>query len=567
MCDTATPMSRLVLVQSGLVGVVAVGCAGLDSTTFDQSSVQRAPQQVQLLDISDWHAQLDPLSIGTQQIGGAAVLSAYFQADRAAVPATLAVTAGDAFGASPPLSAFFDDTPAIRAMGMMGIQVDTFGNHNFDKGLGYLQARIDEASFRYVDANLSHLDDNLRGVAPYAIFDVGGIKVGVVGGTNTDAASLVKPGNLGTMEVTDPVPALNAARARAQADGAQLTVAIVHMGIVGFDPATGLAFGPLIDLANNVGGFDFIFGDHTDFEYTGIHGTALVVENKSKGRTYARVRATVDPVSGRVLERSVDIVTPLASAVTPDQAILDMLAPYRAELSVLKSVVIGESDVAIPRGDSCGNTAGRTCESLIGNVVTDAMRAEYGGDFAITNSGGLRADLTCPTTDNPFDFCPPFVGPPFPITNGQVLTVLPFGNVVATVRITGSELKAMLENGVSAMPGVNGKFAQVSGLCMTYDIALPAGSRVVSVVRQAADGSCGAEPVDLSDAASYSVLENDFMITGGDGYPNVLTRATTLDFMDAVVIDQIGHVTPLHPTIQGRIRCISSGATACPVQK
>src|SRR6266545_3868751 len=101
--------------------------------------------------------------------------------------------------------------------------------------------------------------------------------------------------------------------------------------------------------------------------------------------------------------------------------------PVNAQLAPILSTVIGQSTVFVPRTDACGNTAGRTCESLEGNVTADAMRTTYGTDFAITNSGGLRADLTCPTTDNPSDFCPAFTPPPFPITRGQVLTVLPFG--------------------------------------------------------------------------------------------------------------------------------------------
>jgi 2',3'-cyclic-nucleotide 2'-phosphodiesterase (5'-nucleotidase family) len=73
------------------------------------------------------------------------------------------------------------------------------------------------------------------------------------------------------------------------------------------------------------------------------------------------------------------------------------------------------------------------CESLVGNTAADALRTTYGTDFAITNSGGLRADLTCPTTDLPGDFCPAFTPPAYLITRGQVLAVLPFGNLVFTV--------------------------------------------------------------------------------------------------------------------------------------
>ncbi|MCZ6911685.1 MAG: bifunctional metallophosphatase/5'-nucleotidase, partial [Proteobacteria bacterium] len=182
-----------------------------------------ATVDIQILSISDWHAQLDSLFIfPVGSFGGAAELSAYFQAERAANPNTLTLTAGDAFGGSPPLSAFFDEEPAVEAMNLMGFDVDTFGNHNFDGGIGELQDRIDQADFQYVSANLKNRDDNLSGVKDYAIFDLGGVKVGVVGITNPDAPTLVFPGNFGTIEVTDPLVAARKAKGRAIGDGARV---------------------------------------------------------------------------------------------------------------------------------------------------------------------------------------------------------------------------------------------------------------------------------------------------------------------------------------------------------
>jgi len=146
--------------------------------------------------------------------------------------------------------------------------------------------------------------------------------------------------------------------------------------------------------------------------------------------------------------------------------------------------------------------------------------------------------------------------------------VLPFGNLVFTVSINGAELKAMLENGVSSMPAANGRFPQVSGLCFTYDISAPAGSRVLSTVRQAADGSCTGAPIDLTTASTYTIAENDYMASGGDGYPNVYTRGTTQGIMDVVLADYITANTPVSPALQGRIVCTDgNGATApnCPV--
>ncbi len=539
------------------------------------ASAARPTVTLQFLTVSDWHAQLDPLSVfGVGNVGGAAVLSTYFQQERAANPNTLTLTGGDAYGASPPLSGFFNEEPAVLAMRMMGFNADTFGNHNFDKGTAHLQQMIDLANapsgaqpgqpFQYVSANLKNREANLSGVKDYQIFEVGGVKVAVIGLTNPEAPTLVFPGAFGTIEVTDPIPAANKARAQARMDGAKVFVALIHAGITGFDPVTGQAFGPLIDFANNVGGFDLIVGDHTDFEYSGIHNNALVVENRSKGRTYARIQLTVDAANGRLINRSVSFITPFTTGVTPDPAIEALLQPYRDALGPIFSVIVGNSSRFIPRADACGNGPGRTCESLVGNVTTDSMRFTYATDFAITNAGGLRADLTCPLVDLPTDFCPSYTPPPYPISRGQVQTVLPFGNVVVTLSLNGAELKAFLENGVSQMPAANGRFPQVSGLCFTYDIAAAAGSRVLSAVHQAADGSCTGAAVDLTAASTYTLATNDFVASGGDSYPVVIGRSTSREIMDQVLADYLTSSGTVSPAIQGRIACTSSGTAVCP---
>jgi hypothetical protein len=236
-----------------------------------------------------------------------------------------------------------------------------------------------------------------------------------------------------------------------------------------------------------------------------------------------------------------------------------------ASLMVINlSVVIGSSMVFIPRSDSCGPADGRLCESLIGNVVTDAMRATYGTDFAIIDAGGIRAALTCPVTDIPSEFCPGYVPPPFPITHGQVLAVLPFGLRVVTLVVGGDELKTMLENSVSGMPSATARFAQISGLCFTYDIAQPVGSRVTGAVRQASGGACTGPTVNLSASATFTLAQNDFMASGGDGYPNLSSRTTVRRVLDGVVADWIAASTPVNPTIQGRISCTTTGEVACP---
>ena len=223
--------------------------------------------------------------------------------------------------------------------------------------------------------------------------------------------------------------------------------------------------------------------------------------------------------------------------------------------------VIGSSSVEILRSDVCGRVDGRLCESLVGNVTTDAMRTKYssiGVEFAITNSGGLRDALTCAPAGGGSGLCPPSTPPPFVITRGQVLAVLPFGNIVVTVDVNGAELKTMLENGVSLMPAAQGRFPQVSGLCFSYNIEAAAGSRVTGAVRQAADGSCTGAAIDLTAGSSYLIAENDFMASGGDGYPNFVSRQATQDIMDQTLADYVTANSPIAPAIQGRIKCVDS---------
>ncbi|HWQ84594.1 MAG TPA: 5'-nucleotidase C-terminal domain-containing protein, partial [Anaerolineales bacterium] len=293
----------------------------------------------------------------------------------------------------------------------------------------------------------------------------------------------------------------------------------------------------------------------------------LVVENPNSGVRFIRVRLVVDTSTKAVIYKTADFHKPWNIGVTPDPAIQMYIDELNAQIAPIMATVIGSAAKYIPRADTCGRSDGRLCESLVGNVSTDSMRLAYNTDFAITNAGGLRADLTCPTVDLAGDFCPPYTPPPYPITRGSVLGVLPFGNIVVTVSISGEELKAFLENGVSSMPSAAGKFPQVSGLCFTYDIAAPAGSRVLSAVRQDPVGNCTAIPVDLTAASTYTLATNDFVANGGDGYPNVYSRVTTQNYMDQVLADYITANSPVNPFVNGypagRINCVGIG---CPLQ-
>ncbi|MBM2823054.1 MAG: hypothetical protein HW413_1800 [Thermoleophilia bacterium] len=538
-------------------------------------------KEITFLDISDFHGQLVPLAEAadtfaspTFSIGGSAFLKPWFDAYRAeATKDNFTVAAGDSVGATPPISSFFGDTPTIELMNKMGFSADGLGNHNFDKGQAYLRnTLIPLAKFPYVSANVVGANGKTppHGWSPSVRFNVEGGKLGLVGFTNEDAPTLVFPNAFDPFSVVPRIPRVQAEVNRLRAKGAKVIV------VMGHDGATAGTLtaptGPLVDLADALTGVDAVMGDHTNFQVLAYrpNGT-LVVENLSKGVRFTRVRLVLDTSTGHVIYTTADFHKPWNIGVTPDPAIQARITDLNTQLAPILGGVIGNSSVFIPRADTCGRVDGRLCESLVGNVTTDSMRVRYssiGVEFSITNSGGLRADLTCPTADNPSDFCPAYTPPPFPISRGQVLTVLPFGNVVVTLQVNGAELKTMLENGVSLMPAANGRFPQVSGLCFTYEITAAAGSRVTGAVRQAANGTCTGPAVGLTTASTYSIAENDFMASGGDGYPNFFSRATTQGIMDQVLADHITASTPISPAIQGRITCTdSNGATApnCPV--
>jgi 2',3'-cyclic-nucleotide 2'-phosphodiesterase (5'-nucleotidase family)/predicted AlkP superfamily pyrophosphatase or phosphodiesterase len=546
-------------------------------------------RELTILNISDYHSQIIPLldtpdnvsGTGTTNpsfaIGGAAFLKPWFDAYRAEASGhALTLHAGDTIGATPPISAFFGDKPGIEMMNAMGFDADGLGNHNFDVGESYMRGTIAPlANFPFLSANVVDAAGKTPSEwKPSKVFSVGhGLDVAVIGFSNDDIPLLTRPGALGPFHIANSTAAVNAeigkyVDRRGKRKQVEIVVAMGHLGATAGTLTA--PTGPSVDLADALGveRLDAVLGDHTDQQALSFRPNGvLLTENRSKGLRFTRIRLVADLDRNTVVYKTADFHKPWDIGVTPDPGIQGRLNELQTALNPILGGTIASSSVAIPRSDNCGRADGRLCESKIGNIVTDAMRKTYSTDFAITNSGGLRDAMTCPNPDIGGDFCNAYTPPPYPITRGQVLAVLPFGNIIATATINGVELKTMLENGVSLMPGANGRFAQVSGLCFTYDIDSAAGSRVKSLVRQAADGSCTGAAVDLTAGSSYTIAENDFMADGGDGYPVFRPRITTREIMDQAVANYVTANTPVSPTIQGRIVCTDSNpaaGNACP---
>lgn len=560
---------RTLAVTAALVLPTAVALpalsAGAAQGTVGNGRTAPGTVELQLLNISDFHGNLEPLRVGGAAVGGAAALAGYFEQERERNPHTILFTSGDAVGASPPISSFFQDRPTIEWMNTVGVDAYAMGNHDFDAGLGRLQEQIDAAQFPYLGANLRNLEGNLTGVAPYRVLDVAGVKVAMIGLTNPEAPTLVAPGATGTIQITDPAQAAMDARAAAQREGASVFVAFGHLGVTGRD-AAGNASGPLIDFAEAVSGFHVIVGDHTNVQYEGTINGALVSENASFGLSYSRTTITVQQGQGqgqgagsgkgvgngkdKVIATDVRFVTPLVSAVTPDPAVQARVDELRREVQAAFDRPIGTASDVLPRGGS--PAVERVGEAAIGNVTTDALRLTYGTQIAFTNGGGLRSTL--PSSYQPADTglrrptSGYAAGPPYDLVLGDAYTLLPFGNVALTRTVTGAQLWAALEHGVARIPAADGRFLQISGFRFTYDAARPPGSRVVSVTLD--DGT--AVPNDAG--VSVTATTNDFTNSGGDGFTMLADgRGVTRDLLANVVADHIEAVGTVSPAIEGRI--------------
>ena len=193
------------------------------------------------------------------------------------------MAAGDSVGATPPISAFFGDTPTIELMNLMGFSADGLGNHNFDRGEQYLRnTLIPLAKFPYLSANVVDSQGKTpRQWSPSRVFNFEGFKLGLIGFTNEDAPTLVFPGSFGPFHVANATAAVNAEAAKLKAQKIDTIVAMGHLGATAGTLTN--PTGPLIDLADNVTNVDAVIGDHTDFQVlTTRPNGVLTVENRSR---------------------------------------------------------------------------------------------------------------------------------------------------------------------------------------------------------------------------------------------------------------------------------------------
>jgi 2',3'-cyclic-nucleotide 2'-phosphodiesterase/3'-nucleotidase len=431
---------------------------------------------------------------------------------------TLRLGAGDDLGSSA-LSSEFEGRHIVDPFEAGDLTHDTFGNHDFDFGPGVLRSRVSETEdFLWVSANVDEPSGEVfagaEGAERYDIVEMAGVSIGITGVLTPRAREVT---SLGDAEVRDPTDALAETVPEIRDDGAEVVVVMSH---VSNDLARN-------EIAPNVDGIDVIVGDDAAEQFdeaVEINDTVL----SFVGDEYDFLgEVTLEVGDGEIQSFDRAVYDVSEEEIEPNEAVEAVADFYRRQVD---SEVIGESTVQL----NCVSEDLRTGETNMGNFVADAVRADVDSDVVIQNGGGIRTNT---------------LYPPGNVTDLLIRQILPFGNTTVELEVSGQTLHDALENGVSEVESLEGRFPQVSGMSFAWDPEAEPGDRV-----DPADVTVGGDPLDLE--ATYTLGTNSFMADGGDGY-DMLPSATRTGAGDTdlaqLVIDLIRERTPIAPEVEGRV--------------
>lgn len=511
---------------------------------------------VNLVGLNDFHGQLEATSRTfdnalTAPVGGAARLATMFDEEAAQLPGQeLILAGGDNVGASPANSSLLQDMPTIDVENAWGLDATSYGNHEFDYGVGRLQAQQARADFPFLATNIVDATTGRTPswVTPSKVFRVNGVKVGVIGAALEGTPELVSAGATAGLKFLDEGPRIKAESERLRKLGVKVQVVVIHEGTAtGANAAGNTAAtpwdGPILTIADQLQSttVDAMVVGHTHRISNLMRGRILITEGINAGATYSVLQLMVKGGDVAWAGGATRVAKTLGVAERSD--VKAIVADANAQTAVLRNKVIGSQSADILREPS------RLKESAMGNLVADAMRAKYPGvDAAYTNSGGLRADLRC---------TPPSAGEAdCEITWGEMFAVLPFGNRTVILTLTGAQLRQAFLNGFSPVCNsaiATGRFPQVSGLKASF--SCNGTTPVVTGMWKTPEG-VGGTATPITDTDTLRVVTNDFMWTGGDGY-TVFSEATNVaqpgDDLLEVSIAYVTDHSPVSAAVEGRL--------------
>ena len=521
-----------------LSALLLSACAGTGVSTFEKDKTYN----ITILHTNDHHGRF--WKNGDGEYGMAArktVIDAIRKEVATAGGYSLLLDGGDV-NTGVPESDLQDAVPDFKGMNLLGYDAMAVGNHEFDKPLSVLKMQRELIKFPMLAANI--YDNGQRMFAPYKVFNLGGVRVGVMGLTTEDTKKMVLPENVKTIEFRNA--AAEAAKVvpelRAQAD---VVIAATHMGHYE-DGKHGTQAPGDVELARAVAGIDVVVGGHTqnpacmkaenvlDRAYipgapcrpdvqNGTHILQAHEWGKYVGRadfTFKNGKLTLSqyaliPVNLMKTVRAADGKTskqPYTSLITEDVAMLDLLKPYQEFGQQKLGIEIGAADAKL---DGDRNLV-RAKPAPLAVLICRAMMQRTTADVCVLNAGGVRDSL-----------------PAGKITYRDVLKVQPFGNTVSTVDFSGRELLEYL-NASAKMSVGSGSFGQFSGV----DLVISGGAVTSALVKGA--------PID--PAKTYRLTVNNFQATGGDGYPRIAMHPgyTNTGYVDADVLRAyVAAISPL----------------------
>ena len=463
-------------------------------------------------------------------IAGYAKVAALKDAYEAKGAYVLLMDAGDFIQGDPTVSVS-EGATAVELMNMAGYDLATMGNHEFDYGYENLKTLTAAAEFPVVAANVLYngkvaFEDNVVFTAP------DGTKIGVFGLDTPETATKAHPAKIQGVTFLAGDKLFDCAQAQVdalEAEGCDYIVCLGHLGID--DESTG---NRSIDLLEAVDGIDIFIDGHSHSTLEEVQAAADTIDMKgiltSTGTKLANVGVITIDAEGAITAESVST----DSLTAEDADVAARAAAIQKEIDDDYGTVFAKTEVALNGEKEPGN---RTEETNLGDLICDALvwGAEKNGetvDAAVTNGGGIRASIAAGD-----------------ITKKDINTVLPFGNTLSIVQVTGAELLEALEASTYCTPTSIGGFPQVSGIEFTVDTTkaydqgeLYPGSTYYGPksIQRVTIETVGGKAFD--PAATYSIATNDFMAAGGDTYYAFAAASVNYDLgipMDEVVMDYI----------------------------
>jgi 5'-nucleotidase len=496
--------------------IAALALALLVTGCTQAPAPDRPPERVTFLHFND-HYILEPVD-REKKVGGMARIATLVGRVRAESRHTVLTLGGDTISPSI-MSAVLRGEQMIAVWNQLGLDVATFGNHEFDFGSSVLLARMQESRFPWVSSNVydRRTGRPFGGALGELTLERGGVRIGILGLTVADTGHTSSPGP--EVEFRDPLPAARVALGRLLEPRRPLVpVAVTHQDM----PADE-------ELARGLPGLALILGGHEHDPLESQVGSTLITKAGSDGVFVVQIDLQATP-DGRVLGRQHRFVK-VTDELPDDPAMAQLVARYEARLEEAVLVPVGATRVPL----DARNASLRTGETNVGNYVADVMRARLQADVGLMNGGGIRSNRLVPAGV---------------LTKKDVRALLPFLNVLVKLEVTGQTLLAVLERSVGLYPRENGGFLQVSGLTFSFDPARPAGARVVRVL-------VGGAPLD--PARRYTLATNNFTARGGDGYA-MLASAKPLVFPEdgpglaETLIEAVERARAIAPDVEGRIQ-------------